>query len=622
MHEHAEAPVERSARLRLPALVAFVVVSVVRWWFSSDRHVFHISPDEPSQLAIARFLAGENRWNMFDHATWQPLLGTLISPIYWFTTDGETAVRWALGVNAVIGGLGAATLVLLTRRLTGLPEWGCAAVATLVALAPSSLSASSFVWAEPLVALAFTATVLTLVRSYETDRLGVAAGAITISIAGYLAHSRLLPLVATTLLLTVGVDLWRRRWQRAGLLWIVAMAGIAAAALWKRWLLDRIWDDPSDQNTVGAVLNRLTDPLAVLDSLAGQVWYQLVATAGLAAFGTVVVVGRSWPRRRTTTSDTAGDNAIDTDTALASDDEPGADESAIEPAPGTETETERRPSPVDARILLVSWLPIVGLSAVFMSDRGRPDQYIYGRYNDAVMWPVLVIGIAWLVARVRDGFRRRHVVAATLTVGVTIALGVIVDRIHGDELRESYGVRAMIPGVLAHVNGSDTFDVWRATWITAVLVAGVVGTIAVARRAGRAGSPVLAIGTAVAIAVVAIAVVRTRDIADAKLNGWQRAAAVREIDELVPPGVALGVRPVPSSREPEIAWVPQRQRYMLYQLYLPDRSFVRDRGVDDGVGPYVFAPVEDPDMLAADAQLLWSDPTIRIGLWKEPPPTP
>jgi hypothetical protein len=52
-------------------------------------------------------------------------------------------------------------------------------------------------------------------------------------------------------------------------------------------------------------------------------------------------------------------------------------------------------------------------------------------------------------------------------------------------------------------------------------------------------------------------------------------------------------------------------------MYLPHRTFVRDHGTDDSVGPYVFAPVNDPDMREADADVLWTDPTVRVALWRE-----
>ncbi len=49
-----------------------VVVAAARWWFSHNRIMFHMTPDEPAQLAMARLISGGLRWNMFDHSTWRP----------------------------------------------------------------------------------------------------------------------------------------------------------------------------------------------------------------------------------------------------------------------------------------------------------------------------------------------------------------------------------------------------------------------------------------------------------------------------------------------------------------------------------------------------------------------
>ncbi len=576
-------PTANRRALAVSMLMTGLVVAGARWAFSGDRRVFHVSPDEPSQLAIARWLAGGRRWNMFDHATWQPGLGTLLTPIYWFTDDGELAVRAALAVNAAIGGLSAAVLVLLCRRLTGLSALWCGVAATLAAVTPASLSASSFVWAEPLVSLSFLLTIVMLIRWFDTDHLLTAMAAIAVAVGGYTSHSRLLTLVGTTVLLTVGMELWRRRWVNAGALAVTAALVFIASAAWTRRILANVWDDPSDQNTVGAVWKRIKNPLDVAESLLGQAWYQLAATVGIAMIGTIVIA-----------------------------------RAALRPRSSEPIEHLRV---VDARIVAVTTLPMLVLSAVFMSGRTRPDQFIYGRYNDAVVWPILVVGIAWIGRRITRGFERRHLVLAAATGVSIMGLGLAVDRLHGDAIRERYGVRGMIAGLLPYVDGSNTLDVWRTSIIATALFLAVIGLarLATARwLPERRGRAVLGLGAALAVGVLTVAAVRTEHVADLRLNGWTVTAEVAAVDALVPPGLSLGVRPVPNSRDPVVDWVPQRQRFQLYQLFLPERSFVRDRGVDDDVGPFVFAPLEDPEMIEAGAELIWRDPSLRIGLWEEP----
>jgi len=62
-------------------VAASAAVMMARWWVSRQRRVFHVWPDEPGQLAIARFLGSAGRWSMLDHSTRRPGYGALISPL-------------------------------------------------------------------------------------------------------------------------------------------------------------------------------------------------------------------------------------------------------------------------------------------------------------------------------------------------------------------------------------------------------------------------------------------------------------------------------------------------------------------------------------------------------------
>jgi hypothetical protein len=564
---------------RLPRAALAIVVALVtagRWWFSFDRNVFHVSPDEPAQLAVARWLAGRTHWNMFDHATWQPALAVLITPAYWITDNGAHVVRYALFVNCLLGGIAAALLAVLVHRITNLGAWGSAVVAVVIGVAPSSLSASSFVWAESLVSLMFLATTLALLRYYDraTPPFVAGATAVAAAVGGFAVHSRLLPLVGTTLLLTVGRELWRRRWTHAAGLLVVAGALLAITSAWKHWVLTRVWEDPADQNTVGAVWKRAQHPLELFDSIVGQAWYQMAATFGLAAIGATLIVA-----------------------------------ACVRPG--------RIPTPA-ARIIAVTTVPLLGLSAIFMSDRPRADQFIYGRYNDAVMWPIIAVGMAWLANRFRLGFARTDRWLAGGTIAALLATGWGVDRLHGDFIEESYGVRGMIAGILAYVDGTDTLHIWQTTLIaTGLALVGLVFVV-VAGWAGSGRAGVVAVASILALVVGVIGVQRTKDVADLRLNGWEASSPVREVDDIVPAGAPLAVRTIPTSEDPVVGWTTQRQRYQVYQFYLSDRVVLRDRGLDDDIGPYVFAPIGTEDLVDAGAELLWTDPSVKIGLWREP----
>ena len=271
--------------------VVGVVVAVARWWFASDRRVFHLAPDEAAQLAMARWLAGGTHWNMFDHSTWRPGLATLVSPIYWFTDDGTTLVRAALAINAIAGGLAAVVLARLAARTTTLGPRECGAAAIVIALLPPALSGSSFVWAEALVTLTFVASVWFLVRFVDERRLAPALAAVGCAVIGFAAHSRMLAVVGPAVLVPVFLLVWRRRWIDA-----VVIAAAGSVTTWSAFAYSElfyanVWEDPASNNTLRTVVRRLRDPVEVVDAVIGQAWYQLTWTFGLAGIGLALVIG-------------------------------------------------------------------------------------------------------------------------------------------------------------------------------------------------------------------------------------------------------------------------------------------------------------------------------------------
>ena len=111
-------------------------------------------------------------------------------------------------------------------------------------------------------------------------------------------------------------------------------------------------------------------------------------------------------------------------------------------------------------------MPLLATSVVFMSGSTRPDMFVYGRYNDAVVWPVLLVGVGWVVdAR---NHRRRSLVQALAGVSLAAMLsGLYVAVAHNDEFR---GVvppqRAMIPGILFgdELGGRRSTLRWSPCW--------------------------------------------------------------------------------------------------------------------------------------------------------------
>ena len=187
-------------------------------------------------------------------------------------------------------------------------------------------------------------------------------------------------------------------------------------------------------------------------SLVGQVWYQLVTTAGLFGIGTVAAVE---PPGRGTRKGHRGCGSV------------------------------RAPSVVDARLVLLVVGALAALSVVFMTDRWRPDQVVYGRYNDAVVGPVLIIALGWLVTP-----RRLATTVATYG-GVVLAMvgsGILLDHLRADELGKGVGVRVMILGLQAFIGTATAIHVMPIT-LAGVIVTITVGLVVVlGQRTGWRGA--------------------------------------------------------------------------------------------------------------------------------------
>jgi hypothetical protein len=553
----------------IPTVIAALLVTTARWWTSRGRVVFHIRPDEPGQLAIARYVGRGARWNMFDHSTWRPAYGTLISPTTWFTDDPATMYRAALGVNAVLGGVSCVLLAVLAARLTGLSRTMCAVLAALAVLAPTVLFTTDWVWSEALVQTTFLVVVLAALRFQDTAAIRWGVVLVLAAALGFATHSRLLPLAALAGVLVV-VAVVRRRLSlwRAGALLGLQVGALLAVGAYSRYLVDRIWDDPAATNTAGGVARRLGHVGALGASLLGQVWYQLVVTVGLVGLGAI---------------------------ALA--------RAAIGRAAG-------RPLAVDARVVLGAVVPLVGLSIVFMTDRWRPDQIVYGRYSDAVMAPVVVAGLAAVVT----GSRRRLLIDGGAVVLATAAIGAGVYLTSNEELGATSLLRPMVLGLVAYLRNAR-LHVLDVTILAVVLITVGLGAVVAARRGWwRQG-----VGLAMAVVLLWAGYVRTRPVLDGALNSWAGAGAVEEVrDTILPAGEPVRARFVDDAL---VTVGAQRLRAALYEFYLPENPLYVDGDVPGGrFTPYVFAPLDDDELADAGAEIVWRDPQVGIGLWVEPSP--
>lgn len=550
-------------RWALAAVVAGTIVAGVRRWTSWGRDEYSIWPDEPAQLAIARFLGGGTRWNMDDHSVWRPLFGTLLAPAHWFTDDPVTILHVALVLNALLGGLAAALLVVVARRLTPLSPWWAAGVAVAVSVTPAVLFTTEFVFAESLVAPLFLGTLLALLHLHEVPTLRNGLAGAVLAGAAFGAHSRMLvltPIVVGVVVLAAA----RRRISRRDAAIVVGIAALVVVVVevFTRWIVSRLWDQPSTRNSPAGVAEQLIGGPAVLLSAVGQAWYLLVASLGLIAYGLVVMVRRA---RAVEGAQAAG----------------------------------------DARIVLVTVGACFALSVVFMSDRWRSDQLVYGRYNDAVVTPLLVVGVATLLGAI--ALPRLLRVGVGAAAGIMIG-GVVLQSLRNEVLSDSNGLEPMILGLQPFAASATSIDVIRISVVAALLTLGFAAAVTYVPARMGGGRSVAVVGLTV---LLAFGWVRTNAIVD---RFWDDSGDVSAVQQLrsgvLRDGVAVDFHLPPGSTS--------TNRMMLYQFYLPHTEFTVVNDPGGATSDLVFARVDAEADAVADppARLIWADPRGAYGLFR------
>jgi hypothetical protein len=441
------------------------------------------------------------------------------------------------------------------------PTW-CAVAALVVALAPGALVPTNFVFAESLVVPLYLLTLLALLDLQASPSLGRGALAGAAAAAAFATHSRMLPLVVIVIGV-VALAAGRRRMAPRDAIAVVitTLTAVFLVSMYTTYLVDRLWNEPSTRNSGGAVLEQLLSGWPVLVSAFGQAWYLLVASLGIVAYGTVVLVRAATGRHG-----------------------------------------RRSPTTGDARLVLVTTSACVVLSVVFMADRWRSDQLVYGRYNDAVIGPVLIVGLAALVGAIP----LRRSATTIVTAGFAIVgAGVLLWALRDEELSQSNGLEPMILGLQPFATSTTSIEVVRISLWAAVLTV-ALGAVAVA-AARRDASWLLVVALAV---LVGLGWARTSTIID---RYWDDSGDISAVEELREGPLVDGVS--------VDFYLPRgstsTNRMMLYQFHLPRTEFtvVHDQ-VSGASSPLVFAQVVGDGFAEAGARLIWRDPRGRYGLWE------
>jgi hypothetical protein len=380
------------ARL-LPALVA-VAVAAVHLVTVRAMTVPIIMADEYGYLAAARRIAdGGPQTNVPYH----PGAGLLYVPATLLGDGPLGAYRLALATNALLAGL-----------LTLAAWWVAAEFAPLRPPARRALAAAaiglytSFIGFSSLAApeVAFAALELGLVgvvaRGVRTRawRWWLVAG--LGSGSAWLLHPRGAGVLAAAALVAVlALRPLARHLAAIGAFAASALALVLVTALLDDWVTGPVMDPT--QYAAGAFLRRIASTEGIHTvgiTVVGQLFYLCAATFGVAVLGAIELV------RRAGRGPTRGLEAL---------------------------------FPLAALVL------VFAISVGSFAHVRRVDQYLYGRYNEGAVAPLLLAGIAVLMAAMPARLLRRHLACAGGATLVTAALFLLVagsTRLHGPSLSQ------------------------------------------------------------------------------------------------------------------------------------------------------------------------------------------
>jgi hypothetical protein len=286
--------------------------------------------------------------------------------------------------------------------------------------------------------------------------------------------------------------LFRRRPAVAATLAVTFGVASYLGQTFNRYLNNAVWDGRGGIDAGGKV-SRLFHADGLGDALltgAGQIWYQVVASGGLAVIAVVGLLLLTGNRR--------------------------------------DMSADRR---VTAAIIVIVTGALVGVSVVFLANGRRADHLVYGRYIDIVAPLLIALAISWLATRPAT---RGLLVAALSLVTVLFGTWAILEVWATQRFEQPFNrVTAIsILGWIDHKRGSPALvraTFWTAAiGLTALAIAYVAGRVA---RRGEVGDPAVPhrraalLSSLIAVLVICLFAWQLGDVRRLLLRGLARDAA-------------------------------------------------------------------------------------------------
>ena len=411
-------PAERRQRRRWPWLVGVVLVAALTTAHLVLGHFMRvpiIQPDELGYINNAHYLT---RGGLKPSVQYYPGFSLLLMPVWLFTKDPLHVWRAALVINSVLAGAGGVVTWTLCGRLApNLTGWRRLLVTATVCAYPAFLLFSNLALSECLFALLFGVTVLLAGRAFAggSNAWWAATGVATGSLA--LVHPRgYAVVIAIAVMAFVSLRPWAAGPdERSVAARASSLLTLAAGTTLSLGITQLLVSSTRGGTIKGFVVYQPDSIISkslsahgaasLVWEIAGQFFYLSVATAGLVPLGLFFGLRSLHAAARRQRPD-------------------------------------RSPATMARAFAAVAFLGVWALSSLFMNLGERADKLIYGRYNEGVIAPLLVIALAEILAperlrrfSSRAFAARRWLVVGAFSIGASgagLAYGRTTAQLHGE----------------------------------------------------------------------------------------------------------------------------------------------------------------------------------------------
>ncbi|SEG84311.1 hypothetical protein SAMN05444920_105346 [Nonomuraea solani] len=409
--------------------VGWAAQVVLRLWLYRYHAGPVANPDETGYLLAARWLAGGPGADLSGTTFYQAGYALPLVPIFWFTADPVLAYRLVVVAGSVAAASAYPVAYVLARRL-GLGARAALILAFVAGLSPALLVFSGLALADailPLLVLTWLVALHALLTRCKATA-GVAVGALP-------AFAMAVHLRGTVLLAVCGLVLlavWRRVPRGAWLAAVVSAVVVALAGKALNGALEAALYPGGPRDLSGVLLSRLTSlegQVWALSGAAGQLWYLIAGTWGLAGVGMAAAAALLVRR------------------------------------------TSPFPHRVLAGTLLITTLAIAYASSAALPDEHRVGNYAYGRYLACVAVAWTLAGAIALLKSGRPAVARLALAAA----GLLAVTGGVVAWYAGDRLQRYAFIAFDFPEMIFLTGRRDSFDLLAASLSALVLLACLAG---------------------------------------------------------------------------------------------------------------------------------------------------